>query len=424
MNQTTQSGNHPDAESLNAFAEQALTPTEREQVLAHLATCGRCRQVVYLAQQTAGVESRATEPAASSQQPVSLSPPSRPQFNWLAGWRLAWIPVGVLAGIVGIAVLQHARHTQPEPQLADNARREQLQRRVAPSQSKDKDASTTDRPRFEAKKVDSLRPRLDAPPVEAKPSPKSAGSPTRTTLSTPPTLQVRSAEVSRPEAAVAGLLKSERDVAQETGSGSGSNVVARLKGPRAPEQQQQQLAYQQPQTARLAAAGNSKTTPVDSVAVAKDAAKQANSSPAANAPAPIAPLAIEPFARNENKVTSSTNLASLEDWKAKSTVLPNGMAALSVTTAQGRTIAIAPSGEVYLTEDSGRRWVLVVRQWTGRAVLVRAVQSSATNSTGSSLHGEAAGGPRAAVYELVNDNLQTWVSSDGRTWLPQALPLK
>ena len=418
MNQTTQSGNHPDAGSLNAFAEQALTPPEREQVLAHMATCGRCRQVVYLAQEAAGVESRGAEPAMSSQQPVS----PRPQFNWLAGWRLAWIPVGALAGLVGIAVLQHARHTQPEPQVADNARQEQLQGRVAPPQSKDKDASTTDLPRFEAKKLDSLGPRLDAPPVKAKPTSKLAGSPTRTP-STPPALQVRSAEVSRPEAALGGLLKSERDVAQETGSGrgSGSNASAKLKGPRAPEQQQQQLAYQQPQTARLSAAGNSKAAPVDSVAVAKDAAEQANSSPAINAPAP---LAIESFDSDGRKVTSGTNLASLEELKAKSTVLPNGMAALSVTTAQGRTIAVAPSGEVYLAEDAGKHWVPVVRQWTGRAVLVRAMRNSTTDSTGTSLHGEAAGVPQAAVYELVNDNLQTWVSSDGRTWLPKALPLK
>jgi hypothetical protein len=352
----------------------------------------------------------------SSQQPVS----PRPQFNWLAGWRLAWIPVGALAGLVGIAVLQHARHTQPEPQVAENARQEQLQGRVAPPQSKDKDAITTDLPRFEAKKLDSLGPRLDAPPVKAKPTSKLAGSPTRTP-STPPALQVRSAEVSRPEAALGGLLKSERDVAREAGSGSGSNAFARLKGPRAPEQQQQQLAYQQPQTARLSAAGNSKAAPVDSVAVAKDAAEQANSSPAINAPAP---LAIESFDSDGRKVTSGTNLASLEELKAKSTVLPNGMAALSVTTAQGRTIAVAPSGEVYLAEDAGKHWVPVVRQWTGRAVLVRAMRNSTTDSTGTSLHGEAAGGPQAAVYELVNDNLQTWVSSDGRTWLPKALPLK
>lgn len=416
MNQTTQSGNHPDAESLNAFAEQALTPTEREQVLAHMATCGRCRQVVYLAQEAAGGESRAAEPAVSAQQPVPFSP-RRLRNNW-AGWRLAWIPVAALVGFIGIAVLQHARHRRPEPQLANNARQEQPPRGVAPIQ--DKDASTTNRPRFEAKKADTLTQRLDAPAVNEKPAPKSAGSATRIAPPIPPTLQVRSAPVSQPEAAAAGLLKSERDVSEETASGNGGNAVARLKERQVP-QQQQQLAYQQLQTARLSAVGNSKTTPVDSVAMAKGMAGQANSSPAVNAPAPIAPLAIGSLDSNKEEVTSG---ASQKDKKTKSTVLPNGMAALSITTVQGRTIAIASSGEVYLAEDADKHWVPVVRQWTGRAVLVRAIEGSATKSTASSLHGEASGGPRAAVYELVNDNLQTWVSSDGRTWLPQALPLK
>ncbi len=42
------SGAHPDPDLLTAFSEQAATPREREQVLAHLATCEQCRQVVSL----------------------------------------------------------------------------------------------------------------------------------------------------------------------------------------------------------------------------------------------------------------------------------------------------------------------------------------------------------------------------------------
>ncbi len=53
MNSTFQLDSHPDAESLNAFAEQALSEREREPILAHLAACSRCRQVIFLAQQAA-----------------------------------------------------------------------------------------------------------------------------------------------------------------------------------------------------------------------------------------------------------------------------------------------------------------------------------------------------------------------------------
>lgn len=40
---------HPEADLLTAFAEQTLSVTERDSVLAHLALCGDCREVVALA---------------------------------------------------------------------------------------------------------------------------------------------------------------------------------------------------------------------------------------------------------------------------------------------------------------------------------------------------------------------------------------
>jgi hypothetical protein len=40
---------HPDADLLTAFAEQALSATERDGVLDHLALCGDCREVIALA---------------------------------------------------------------------------------------------------------------------------------------------------------------------------------------------------------------------------------------------------------------------------------------------------------------------------------------------------------------------------------------
>jgi hypothetical protein len=42
-------GPHPDADLLSAFAEKALPERDRVQVLAHLAECGDCRQIVFFA---------------------------------------------------------------------------------------------------------------------------------------------------------------------------------------------------------------------------------------------------------------------------------------------------------------------------------------------------------------------------------------
>src|SRR5690349_16556611 len=40
---------HPDADTLTAFAERSISSSQREVVLEHLAHCGECREVVALA---------------------------------------------------------------------------------------------------------------------------------------------------------------------------------------------------------------------------------------------------------------------------------------------------------------------------------------------------------------------------------------
>src|ERR1700751_3211434 len=97
MNPTIHSGTHPDAESLTAFAEQLLPEAERQQVLAHMATCSRCREVVFLAQ-------KAEEPTTPR---VSTTGPKKQRASWFSGWRWTWVPAAAIAGIIGVAVMQH-----------------------------------------------------------------------------------------------------------------------------------------------------------------------------------------------------------------------------------------------------------------------------------------------------------------------------
>ncbi len=65
MKQTFQPGAHPDAEQLSLFVEGAATAREREQMLAHLAGCADCRQVMFLMQRS---EKQDAAPAASSRE--------------------------------------------------------------------------------------------------------------------------------------------------------------------------------------------------------------------------------------------------------------------------------------------------------------------------------------------------------------------
>src|SRR3569833_4066822 len=113
MKPMIQPGMHPDAEILSAFAEQLVTGTEREEVLAHMAVCGRCREVVFFAQK-----------AEEAEQPIAQEAPASDEGaggSWFAGWRWTWVPVAALAGVVGVAVVQHVRHASvEETRMAQN----------------------------------------------------------------------------------------------------------------------------------------------------------------------------------------------------------------------------------------------------------------------------------------------------------------
>ena len=110
MNPTAQLDFHPDADSLNAFVEQALPEPERAQILDHIAACSRCRQVIYLAQEVAA-EMKAppkAQAARSETQPRA----------WFKNWRLAWVPAAAFAAIVALMVAHHFRPTAPQVELA------------------------------------------------------------------------------------------------------------------------------------------------------------------------------------------------------------------------------------------------------------------------------------------------------------------
>src|SRR5215467_13363548 len=86
---------HPDANVLTAFAEQALSISEREGVLAHLAICEECREVLTF--HVPALEAVA-EPASSGPDAVSSVRTSAPPQPWFAWNRLGW--AGLAAGVV------------------------------------------------------------------------------------------------------------------------------------------------------------------------------------------------------------------------------------------------------------------------------------------------------------------------------------
>ncbi len=95
------SAGHPDADLLTAFAEQALSPEEREGVLQHLAVCGDCREVVAIALPAS--ESVRVPQVASEEATVTTIRQARARRNWF-GW-LGLRGVAVAAGVVVASVL-------------------------------------------------------------------------------------------------------------------------------------------------------------------------------------------------------------------------------------------------------------------------------------------------------------------------------
>ena len=77
----------------------------------------------------------------------------------------------------------------------------------------------------------------------------------------------------------------------------------------------------------------------------------------------------------------------------------------------GRSIALDTAGAMFLSEDDGKHWQPIRTQWTGRAVLVRTRPVETQQRC-------ACGAARPLRFELVNDNLQTWVSSTERPGRP------
>ena len=94
---------HPDADLLTAFAEQALTAAEREGVLAHLALCDDCREVVSLALPAADLVPTpiAIETEASRATTSRTPAPRRPIFAWPS---LRWAALAA-AVVVAASVL-------------------------------------------------------------------------------------------------------------------------------------------------------------------------------------------------------------------------------------------------------------------------------------------------------------------------------
>ena len=116
---------HPSADLLTAFMERALAEGERQSVTDHLARCGDCRDVVFVA-------SSAADDAGAEQQAVAAAP-ARPRWRWNLAWAAPLAAVVLLVG--GYFVWHGSEKVAIGPELASKTSAETPVRSAEPSQN-------------------------------------------------------------------------------------------------------------------------------------------------------------------------------------------------------------------------------------------------------------------------------------------------
>jgi hypothetical protein len=430
MNSTSQLEFHPDAESLSAFAEKALPVREREQMVAHLAGCSRCRQVIFLAQQAASDMEMAAAPAGRS---------AGRSGSWLSGWRLAWIPAAALAGVVGLVFLVHGRHGEtgtetaravtpvaPQNQAID-ANSAVNNRVVVVKQPAPISHVTENQPEINIQSFQTGAA-YEPPPGEIAP-PRAARNETATVTAAPPPLQSESASAGQ-------VIQAEPPAPDQINAMplNGRNWV-HIGQLTAEKNDSAASSAPQPPTSGMpqhVTGMNSGSAKADSAAKAKmndmaersQASRKAEARYAGSDGASTSQLKEEALPGSGYDAGARMPMIQFEaarETSAAPAPLPSGLAIISSVTARNSTLAIDQAGALFLSNDSGRHWESVFRQWAGRAVDVSIVtslngSSAAAAPTGGTGVAPALSGP---VFELRNNKNQRWVSVDGMIWTAQ-----
>jgi len=380
VNSTSQLDLHPDADSLNAFAEQALAAPEREQVLAHLAGCSRCRQVIFLAQQAAAeAEVPAWLPAArSTSQPGA----------WFWSWRFAWIPATAMAAALALVVTFHPWHTAPAPKMA----------KVTP-QSEAAIPEPAPQEQANAGAVQKVAPAHTASDNATLVAPR------RPTLTHVPTLT--HAQAPAPPADFDEIMPSTG----ETNASPGLGLFSRQPESAVQYKPEPGVAAwpQERQRTTGASSASANTSQVSQKSMRAEAYSAHASRPAAVASAgPRLAQQSQPApAASFDSATQQQFGGSSIFRKVNPPKLPSGMAVVSRATAQRLMLEIDRAGALFLSYDSGEHWQPVPQQWTGRAIEVRAKTTLSGNTAPE------------MKFELKNETGSTWASADGKTWTAQ-----
>lgn len=361
---------HPDADVLAAFAERALHEDERQKVLAHLAKCPECREVVSLA-----------APVPEDTQIVVR--PVRKRWWFLQPAVLRWGAVAASLVIVAVAVMRYA--PQKKGQISSYIEASKTETKAAapaaataekPAEQETAQSARENAPAREktttVARSDTAGHPAETPAQESAflaPSAKGAA-PTRD--NTQVVAGVVTTEQATPAAAtvVANNGQELKDGASQpaaTGVGGGA-PLAKARKAAAPQKEESDYA------------------------VAADKA--------AAAPAPPAPAA-QPLVQNQQATSAATVGETVEVAPQTAEVVQSqGLASKRAE----RPIAVASQNWRWSVTDDGQVAKLESgRKWTKVAV-AKHVRFSSISASGEEIW---AGGGRGALYHSVDEG-KTW----------------
>ena len=423
MTATSQHGFHPDAESLSAFSEQALGERERAEVLAHLAVCRRCRQVVALASE-----------AADAGEVIVAAPPRKTiaPNAWWKQWWLVWVPTAVVAAFAAASISVYIEQADRHERNFKIAEQNPTPGATPPS---------TPAPTEQAK----VEPPAAATPATAPAHPAKhthSAAPEPLPAPAPPVVAAQmpsESEVPEPGAPAPGVMDREE-------FGREAPPMSHAEEQQSSPQEAMGIhgsAYSQPASgawgAKQKQAEEHRQAEVDTSRMRNFKAKSApfavhgaNAAPPAGATQTVTVTAapqLETQPAEEPAPMLGIKSSSTATTPAQPMPLPSGLAAVSIASRGHLLLAIDKAGALFLSEDRGVTWERITTQWTGRAVEVhrqvaangamQTAPAAQSGTTGNSSADAGAASPPPVSFELSNDNNETWVSTDGRTWTPK-----
>jgi len=384
MNRALQPELHPDAESLSAFMERALPEPERVRILDHIGVCGRCRQIIYLAQQASDAEEDA----------VSAARVAAVRNSWRWNWRRTWAPAAALVGIFAVAAVARLWRAPQGSELAKNITPTRQAPPAALPQSPVKEAASS-----------SL-----APAVKVKSAKKSAARPAAPKTTWEMASNGASSHAIRGKNYAVTPVSSKSAPAAESAGAFGQGFSANAAS--TPQPEPAVAAWEQEREAVAIALQSAAEAP--NTSQARFSAKTARAETSRSLAGTRGRRAEPTLAGSLEPPAPQAMAALMAVPRPDGATLPSGLGALSMATAHGRSVAIDPAGTLFVRESLNAGWKTVARQWTGRLVQVRlrpAVEGGETANAGAT--------SSEGSFEIVNDSSMVWASLDGEAWQPE-----